>query len=269
MRYTLQQIYTFKISFIFVIYIFSRQDNAMMLFFPKNITALGRCDSFSLMPQTLLSVASGDIYVSWCMIMTFNRLHPREGSQKECKHIWNLKGGTVKSGKARQQDGWITRRELSALCDNNVGTHAPSAALLLVQMLFATGHSWCFSTGDLYRRDWAKEKALRSAVEENFSAKKTFCSERYWGKLDTKTAPLPENAAASDALIRGWRMYMRGCFCRRWKLFNTRQENLHLVLKRCFYFGQHKRAHTNAKTCGQCTNTPMCMCVIEEAQGAC
>lgn len=106
------------------------------------------------------------------MIMTFNRVHPREGIQKECKHIWNLKGGTVKSSKARQQDGWITRRELSSVSDNNVGTDAPSAALLPVQMLFATGHSWCFSTGDLYRRDWAKEKAVRSAVEENFSAKK-------------------------------------------------------------------------------------------------
>lgn len=218
------------------------------------------------MPQTLLSVASGDIYISWCMIMTFNRVRPREGIRKECKHIWNLKGGTVKSGKARQQDGWITRRGLSAVCDNNVGTHAPSAALLLVQMLFATGHSWCFSTGDLYRRDWAKKKAVRSAVEENVSAKKkTFCSERRWEKLDTKAAALPENAAASDALLRGWRRCMRGSFCPRWKLFSARQKNnLHLVLKRCFYFSRHrcKDMQTVHK------RTLVCMCVTEEAQGA-
>lgn len=178
---------------------------------------ISSCSHLLLMPQTLLSVASGDIYILWCMIMTFNRVRPREGIQKECKHIWNLNGGTVKSGKARQQDGWITRRELSAVSNNNVGTHAPSAALLLVQMLFATGHSWCFSTGDLYWRDWAKEKAVRSAVEENFSA-------RHRGKLDTKAALLPENAAASDVLLRGWRMCMRGSFCHRWKLFNTRQK---------------------------------------------
>lgn len=40
------------------------------------------CSYLLLMPQTLLSVASGDIYVSWCMIMTFNRVRPRRGHPK-------------------------------------------------------------------------------------------------------------------------------------------------------------------------------------------
>lgn len=212
------------------------------------------------MPQTLLSVASGDIYVSLCMIMTFNRARPREGIQKECKHIWNLKGGTAKSGKARQQDGWITRRELSAVCDNNVGTHAPSAALLLLQMLFATGHSWCFSTGDLYRRDWVKEKAVRSAVEENFSAKKNIL---FW-----ETQRLLRFLRMQQPLMPSSVDDVRTCVA----LFvadesfstHVKKNPLHLVLKRCFYFSRHrcKDMQTVHK------HTLVCMCVIEEAQGA-
>lgn len=230
------------------------------------------CSYLLLMPQTFLSVASGDIYVSWCMIMTFNRVHPREGIQKECKHIWNLKGGTVKSGKARQQDGWITRRELSAVCDNNVGTHAPSAALLLLQMLFATGHSWCFSTGDLYRRDWAKEKAVRSAVEENFSAKKNPIL--FWEML-RKVRHKGRSASRECSCLwcpPPWMTYVCA-----WLFLSPMKAFLHASKKptssseKMLSF-QLTQAHTHTHTCKGTRavrkHALMCMCAIEEAQGA-